>query len=126
MLGIVRGGSDDLPPNRELELLGAKLTVLPVVEDDDAADTNKDEDEFELEIGTSRQRLAPVLPNGRLPLESTAWLSCDFRDERRRKLEILGIVRQDPIKVAAIPGRDPFGGKRFCKAAIRHGLQRWR
>ncbi len=122
LLGIVRGGSDDLPPNRELELLGANFTVMPVIEDDVAANTNKDGDEFEPKIGTSRQRLAPVLPNGCLPLEPTAWLSYDFRDERRRKLEILGLVRQDPIKIAAIPGRDPFGGKSFCKVAVRHGL----
>jgi hypothetical protein len=90
LLGIVRGGSDDLSRNRELELLGAKLAAMPVVEEENAADTNKDGDEFELKLGTSRQRLAPVLPNGCLPGESTTWLLCDFRDERRRKRDIRG------------------------------------
>ena len=48
-------------------------------------------------------------------------LSHDLEDERRGKLEIICVVRQNTVKVATVPSRDPLSREVFCKGVVNHG-----
>ena len=71
------------------------------------------------------QRSCPISTNGLFAAQDVRRLSHDLDDERRGKLKIIGVVRQNTVEVATVPGCDPFSREVFCKGLVNHGAPRF-
>ncbi len=55
-----------------------------------------------------------------LAFEDAARNAHPLDDDRRAHFEIIGVVRQDPLDIVSVPGRDPLERELSCPVTIDH------
>src|SRR5258705_13171112 len=92
-----------------------------VVGDREAVAADVEAIEGEVEIARLGERLAPVARERGLAGDEIDGLAHDERDARRVEDDVVRVVREDRVEVAAVPDRDPVRGEVFGPLAVEHG-----
>src|SRR5258705_6087696 len=92
-----------------------------VVGDREAVAADVEAIEGEVEIARLGERLAPVARERGLAGDAIDGLAHDQRDARRVEDDVVRVVREDRVEIAAIPDLDPVRGEVFGPLAVEHG-----
>lgn len=115
------GGGVDLAFIGKEECLAPDDVEDRAVAQDDARCAGMNAEQDEAPVGVLLKRRFPVRADRLLAFQRAAGFAGDRNDERRRHREVVGVVRENAIKVFRIPCADPLVGKPLGEVGGEHG-----
>ena len=109
----------DLLIATEVETFGGH-SQGPLVIERDAVPSYQCRGQFEVQVGNQFQRLGPVRAHRVFSNRRTRRLAYQPDDRRRSHLEVVGVMRDDAVKVMFVPRLDPVSCEMLDKCLVYH------
>src|SRR6478672_9898831 len=120
-LRVVREVAGDLLSAVEEDHFGCEVAAGAPVVDDEAVDTDEQLDRLEVKVRIPLETRGEIGAQRVLPDDSAVVAPGQPRNERRRHLDLIGVVVEDRVEVGRVPRRVPLLGETLSALIVeRH------